>query len=126
MPNLPWSPESHRDCPFCKKIVKGDVRMESLMTGVVSFEPLDPVVPGHRLFVSASHHEDVAGAPKVAASCMKAAAEYVKKHKIEANIITSIGPSATQTVKHIHLHVVPRVEGDGLQLPWTGQVKADG
>lgn len=36
-----------------------------------------------------------------------------------ANIITSRGSAATQTVYHLHLHVVPRREGDGLGLPWT-------
>lgn len=34
-------------------------------------------------------------------------------------IITSIGANATQTVRHTHLHVVPRRPGDGLALPWT-------
>jgi histidine triad (HIT) family protein len=37
------------------------------------------------------------------------------------NIITSVGAEATQTVFHLHLHVVPRRFGDGLALPWTGQ-----
>jgi histidine triad (HIT) family protein len=38
-----------------------------------------------------------------------------------ANIITSIGRVATQSVFHLHVHIVPRHEGDGLCLPWTGQ-----
>lgn len=37
-------------------------------------------------------------------------------------VITSIGADATQTVFHTHIHVVPRRPGDGLTLPWTGQV----
>ncbi|WP_331719715.1 HIT family protein [Streptomyces virginiae] len=31
------------------------------------------------------------------------------------------GRPATQTVDHLHLHVVPRQEGDILPLPWTPQ-----
>jgi histidine triad (HIT) family protein len=35
------------------------------------------------------------------------------------NIITSAGRDATQTVDHLHLHLVPRRPGDGLALPWA-------
>ena len=42
----------------------------------------------------------------------------------ESNLITSIGPAATQTVPHLHLHLVPRRPGDGLPLPWTPQHSA--
>jgi diadenosine tetraphosphate (Ap4A) HIT family hydrolase len=45
----------------------------------------------------------------------------VNVNGLQANIITSIGPAASQTVMHTHLHIVPRTEGDGLHLPWTGQ-----
>lgn len=38
-----------------------------------------------------------------------------------ANLITSRGGAATQTVFHLHVHVVPREAGDGLALPWTPQ-----
>jgi diadenosine tetraphosphate (Ap4A) HIT family hydrolase len=36
-------------------------------------------------------------------------------------MITSAGPAATQTIKHLHVHYVPRHAGDGLSLPWTNQ-----
>jgi histidine triad (HIT) family protein len=48
---------------------------------------------------------------------MSAAAELATP---PCNIITSAGSDATQTVFHLHLHVVPRRAGDGLALPWTG------
>ena len=41
------------------------------------------------------------------------------------NLITSVGAAATQTVKHLHIHIVPRHEGDGLHLPWTEQKKPE-
>jgi len=37
----------------------------------------------------------------------------------EFNLITSAGKNATQSVFHLHVHLVPRVAGDGLSLPWT-------
>ncbi|MFB8085929.1 HIT domain-containing protein [Streptomyces sp. NPDC055992] len=35
--------------------------------------------------------------------------------------MTSKGSPATQTVVHLHIHVLPRTDGDGLPLPWTPQ-----
>lgn len=37
------------------------------------------------------------------------------------NLIASRGPEATQSVYHLHLHLIPRLKHDGLALPWTGQ-----
>lgn len=42
-----------------------------------------------------------------------------------ANLITSIGPAATQPVFHLHWHIVPRHHSDGRWLPWTIQEKSD-
>ena len=33
------------------------------------------------------------------------------------------GRAATQTVEHLHIHIVPRSDGDGLQLPWSQSIK---
>jgi histidine triad (HIT) family protein len=54
------------------------------------------------------------------AAVMRRAAELMAEHPA-ANLITSKGAAATQTVYHLHVHVVPRQGGDGLPLPWTPQ-----
>ncbi|WP_090946775.1 nucleoside 2-deoxyribosyltransferase domain-containing protein [Nonomuraea jiangxiensis] len=76
------------------------------------------VAEGHVLVVSRRHVADVGVDPLVSASVMARAAELAAGLPA-ANVITSRGSAATQTVYHLHLHVVPRVEGDGLPLPWT-------
>ena len=106
------------NCPFCLRIQKGEYRPE--VAGVVSFEPLNPVTPGHRLFVSERHAPNAGSNPMLTAFVMFAAA-WEASHWQNANIITSIGPQATQTVSHLHIHMIPRRHGDGLQLPWTNQ-----
>ncbi len=51
---------------------------------------------------------------------MRYAAQWAAGHRMNpCNLITSAGREATQTVFHLHIHVVPRRDGDGLALPWT-------
>lgn len=89
------------------------------------FEPLAPVAPGHLLVVPFEHAESAAHEPFLAGDAAAVAAMKAM-HLPAANIITSIGAAATQTVKHLHVHVVPRAPGDGLPLPWTPQQEASG
>ncbi len=112
-------------CPFCERIAKGqfdDIHGANWgeTIEVVHFEPLNPVTPGHRLVVPVMHVEHAAENPTVTARTMAYAARLAREHD-SANLITSIGPAATQTVRHLHIHIVPRREGDGLPLPWTFQ-----
>jgi histidine triad (HIT) family protein len=62
------------------------------------------------------HVADVGHDPYVSAATMKRAAQLAATQW--CNVITSRGRVATQSVFHLHLHLVPRAEGDGLALPW--------
>jgi histidine triad (HIT) family protein len=110
-------------CVFCTRISRGEYDKDQ---PGFSFEPLNPVVPGHRLFVSPRHLVDASQKPEDAAKVFTAAAEYARRQGDDFNLITSGGVDATQTVFHLHIHYVPRDEGDGLTLPWTGQVASRG
>ena len=35
------------------------------------------------------------------------------------NLVQNYGEIAGQTVNHFHLHLIPRYEGDGLNLNWS-------
>ena len=95
----------------------------------VAFLPLDPVVQeerGHVLVVPRVHVRDFTVDPEVTAATSRRAAELGAELRAagrDLNQITSAGPAATQTVPHLHLHVVTRRAEDGLHLPWTGQKK---
>lgn len=114
-------------CPFCRKIAAGSdehgpVTLEG--RGVASFEPLNPVTRGHRLFVPTSHVERADQSPDLLSAAMHAAARYALWLRDlgaarDYNLIQSNGQAATQSVPHLHVHLVPRREGDGLALPWT-------
>jgi len=107
------------DCPFCKRAAAGEY--DTHVHGIVSFEPLNPVVPGHRLVVPMQHVEDAGEAPWLTGQVFAEAARLARVLDGDWNLITSAGPDATQTVRHLHVHIVPRSAGDGLHLPWTGQ-----
>ena len=114
-------------CVFCDIIqgrgVATRVYESDSSLGIV---PLNPVTPGHVIFLSRSHVDDAIESPYLTSLVMMDAARYIQDQKNlreihSANIITSIGSAATQTVYHLHIHVVPRLLNDGLKLPWSNQ-----
>lgn len=107
------------DCVFCKRIGLSEFDFEDAYA--VSFEPLNPVVHGHRLFVPKMHLADAATHPEITGKVMEFAAKYASTSRADFNLITSAGQSATQSVFHLHIHYVPRQYGDNLFLPWTNQ-----
>lgn len=119
-------------CVFCDIIQNKKYDFE--YNDCVIFSPLAPIVPGHKLIVPINHAKSAAYDPQGAAKAMEVASQMVYHLTFggdppwpepQANIITSCGTDATQTIKHTHLHVVPRTAHDGLALPWTDQLSAE-
>ena len=111
-------------CPFCDRIAAGDYAEKSRGMAAVAFPPLAPVTPGHLLVVPVAHVTDALEDPCITGDTMQFAARLSRELWLgPCNLITSAGAEATQTVMHLHIHIVPRAEGDGLHLPWTGQQK---
>lgn len=118
-------------CIFCE-IVAGTAPAQFVGRGnvgpIVALEPLNPVTPGHLLVVPRIHvqdaYEHAALTGEVFAHASNLAStlgRYVLRYR-SVNLITSVGTPATQSIFHLHVHIVPRVHGDGLHLPWTEQV----
>lgn len=81
---------------------------------------LNPVTPRHLLVVPVRHVVEAVEDPALTGRVMRVAAYVARSHK-SCNFITSVGTPATQSVFHLHVHIIPRIEGDGLVLPWTDQ-----
>ena len=107
-------------CPFCGRIERGEFDYGN--DHDVAFQPLSPVTPGHFLVVPRRHVSSAFASPAEAGRALQFAGYLANQMNLgAANFITSAGRDATQTVFHLHVHVVPRRAGDGLALPWTGQ-----
>ena len=109
------------DCVFCS-ILAGNAPATIVREweDAIAIVPLNPVTEGHILVMPRTHVSDALENPEITAQTMKRASEIAKA---PCNLITSVGAAATQTIFHLHIHVIPRVEGDGLSLPWSNHAR---
>ncbi len=108
-------------CLFCE-IVAG--RAESSIVyedaATVAFMDLRQLNPGHVLIVPRRHIVDVFGLDDATGAALISAIAIVARgvrHAFEPegiNISASNGAAAGQEVFHLHFHVLPRKQGDGL------------
>ncbi len=114
------------ECIFCQ-IVRGESPAEILMDDFNAWviRPLNPVVDGHVIVIPTKHQRDftpIDGSYSFAHFVFETAGRYADQFPDQDfNLITSKGKNATQSVFHLHVHLVPRRKGDGLKLPWSGQ-----
>lgn len=112
------------DCVFCQIVAKEEpARIVREGEDYLAFEPLRPHTPGHTLFIPKKHAKDAAEDAAEAAIAFVAACLHVRELDLDANIITSVGAAATQTVFHTHVHVVPRGPRDGLRRSWPWRIR---
>jgi len=113
-------------CVFCK-IVNNEIPNKKVYEDafVVAFLDINPVNPGHVQVVPKKHIEDVLSASNEDLSHIIIAVKKVAKAILESmdypafNIEVNNGAIAGQVVSHLHFHIVPRKEGDGL-THWPG------
>ncbi|MBR4423580.1 MAG: HIT family protein, partial [Mailhella sp.] len=81
-----------------------------------------PVNPGHTLVIPKKHCKDILDFPCELAPAVCAAVQKIAGALISAtgakgvNVLQNNGIAAGQSVFHIHWHIIPRYEGDGLEL----------
>jgi histidine triad (HIT) family protein len=94
---------------------------------VVAFFPKEPATVGHTLVVPRRHVTDIWGLESAEAEHLASASLRVARALRAAlnpdglNVIQSNGDAATQTVPHVHVHVVPRWDNDQMELSWPPQ-----
>lgn len=107
-------------CVFCA-IVRGDTTAHEVWRddAVVAFLDTRPLFVGHTLVVPLDHVETLTDLPADAVGPF-----FARVQALTAAVRDAIGAQGTfvamnntvsQSVPHLHVHVVPRTKGDGLR-----------
>jgi histidine triad (HIT) family protein len=113
-------------CPFCEIVNRDDPDAREVYRDeyVVGFFPKEPATLGHTLVVPRAHVPDIWNVEEGLAAHLGRAVLRLSGAVRRAlkpgglNIIQSNGEVATQTVYHLHVHLVPRWFGDGMGPIW--------
>jgi histidine triad (HIT) family protein len=107
-------------CIFCA-IVTGAIPAEIVWRGegAVAFLDHKPLFPGHVLLVPERHIETLADLPVPAIGPIFAAAQRIERAVVDAmkaeGSFVAVNNRVSQSVPHLHIHIVPRRKGDGLK-----------
>jgi histidine triad (HIT) family protein len=108
------------DCLFCR-IVAGDAPASIVLqtAETVGFLDVRPVFKGHVLVVPRRHLDTLTDLPDDLAvplltSTRSVAAAVVSALSAQGSFV-AINNVVSQSVPHLHVHVVPRTKGDGLR-----------
>jgi histidine triad (HIT) family protein len=110
---------SNDRCTFCK-IVRGEATSYMVFEDDVSLAFLDhrPLLRGHCLLVPKAHYETLGDLPAVLVAPFFTAVQLLA-HAVERGMeadgsFVAINNRISQSVPHVHAHVVPRWKKDGL------------
>lgn len=102
-------------CPFCRLVAGSPLSGNDL---AAYFDDGYPVSPGHTLIVPRRHVATYLDASPLEKRALWELADEVcarlapERAPDGFNIGINVGRAAGQTVMHLHLHVIPRYEGD--------------
>jgi histidine triad (HIT) family protein len=108
------------NCRFCQ-IIAGDEAAHLVFEDAQTVAFLDnrPLFPGHSLLVPRDHHETLADLPDELVGPLFANARLlsvaVPKAVSKPGSFVALNNVVSQSVPHLHVHVVPRKPKDGLR-----------
>ena len=120
------------DCVFCS-IVAGDLPADVVLDepDLVGFLDRRPVFKGHVLLVPRDHLPTLLDLPAPLRDPFLGAGQRLAAAVVEGlaaqGSFVAMNNVVSQSVPHLHLHVVPRTKGDGLRgFFWPRTTYADG
>ena len=108
------------DCLFCR-IAAGDEPAHVIFEDerTIAFLDTRPLFPGHALLVPRDHHETLADLPADLVEPLFANAQLLSRAIPAAmkkpGSFVALNNVVSQSVPHLHVHIVPRVKKDGLR-----------
>jgi histidine triad (HIT) family protein len=118
-------------CKFCR-IIRREVQSYVVFEDDVSFAFLDhrPLIPGHSLLVPREHYKTLIDLPTALITPLftnaRLLAQAVEEGLQAEGSFVAINNRVSQSVPHLHIHIVPRRRGDGLKgFFWPRQTYKD-
>ena len=121
------------DCIFCK-IIKGDIPCAKLYEdqNVLAFLDIGPLSDGHTLVIPKQHFDRLHDCPAELLGKIGTQLGRIAKAVMMAigsdgyNLLNNNSRAAGQLVEHLHFHIIPRNEGDGVFNRWPAYEYPDG
>lgn len=114
------------------RIIRGEIPSHCVFESptVFAFLDINPLAPGHTLVVPKRQVERLEALPADEAADIARVLGLIARAVLSAtgmtdyNVLQNNGPSSGQVVPHVHFHIIPRREGDGLGYRWKPQSPA--
>ncbi|QNN54814.1 HIT family protein [Nocardioides mesophilus] len=120
------------ECLFCS-IASGETPADVVLEtdDMVGFLDIRPLFKGHTLLVPRTHVVTLPDLPAALRDPFLEAGQRLAAAMVEAlgaqGSFVAMNNTVSQSVPHLHLHVVPRTKGDGLRgFFWPRHKYADG
>lgn len=110
------------NCIFCKLIAEGDLLKVYEDEWTVVFMARPGSMDGHMLAVPKKHVRSILDCDGNTLAHLMDTVQKVSRHLIDScgydgvNLLNASGESAGQSVPHFHIHILPRKQGDGLDV----------
>lgn len=111
------------DCLFCK-IIKGEIPCYKIYEDEYTLAFLDIAkdVDGHTLVIPKKHYENILDCDKETLNHVMNTIKLISNHYVTKcgfsgiNLINNNGESAEQAIKHLHFHIIPRLDNDNIYV----------
>lgn len=112
-----------KDCLFCN-IIAGEIPSYKIYEDEFTYAFLDISndASGHILVVPKNHSTNVLDADDRDLAHVISTVKFISKHLVDncgfdgVNLINASGESAEQSVFHLHIHIIPRKNGDNFHV----------
>ena len=106
-------------CLFCEIIAGAAAQRVWEDAATVAFLDIRPVFPGHTLVVPRHHVETLSDLPALDVgtffATVRTLAQAIEEGLHAGGTFVAINNRVSQSVPHMHCHIVPRTKGDGLR-----------
>ena len=104
-------------CQFAGHAAAAPVVFEDEVT--LAFLDHRPLFPGHCLLIPKAHHETLMDLPEALIAPLfsraKLLAQAVEKALAAEGVLLAVNNRVSQSVPHLHIHIIPRRNKDGLK-----------